>query len=216
MKVLSTESQKRLKGYDTDISRYASYLDQMIEGVSATQGRLTIPVNGGTKEIDCVSIDTIAGFPGGYAIDIVPKKPSGRYYLDFIVYVPGKEKDEFEPNGKGPERVKVKFGNDIKKAIYKIFERQKGIENLTLRPLHFKKKRWPNIEARAEALEERRKKLKKRYEENENRLWFYYTTNLNEKPAFVVHIPQDPYYAVPLLKRLIGDIQYLGSRLSNK
>jgi len=219
MGIMSIIGQRKTRTYDGNIGQYASYLDQKIEGVSATRGKLTIL---GDREMDCVSIDQIAGFPAGYAIDIVPNivpnKPNERYYLEFILYVPGKEEDKFEPNGMGAGRVKVNFGNDIRLAIYTLLMSEEVIEDLTLKPLKFEDKRRINIEAMMNILSTRREKLKTRYEENQNRLWLYYTTNLNEKPAFVVHIPYEPYEkaAVSLLERWIGNILKVGKELSNK
>lgn len=193
--------------------KYASYLNERIRGISAKDGKLVIPRSDELEEIPCVSIDNIVGLPEDYSARIVPKKPNGGYTLDFIIYTPGKEKDIFtEIIGQGAKRAKVEFGNKIRLAIYNILMGEEGMGDLTIMPWSLKLDRWGNLDK--ESLKSK-EIVESRYLDNRNKLWLYYTSHFDGKnvsPAFVVHIPQNPYQAVPLIKRWFEEMQKLGSR----
>ncbi len=194
--------------YDGNTGFYASYLRKGIGGISCNEGTLGISGNG--EKLPCVSIDNIAGLPASYGASIIPRKFNGSYCIDFVLYTPGEEKDRFTPNGEGPKRADVKFGNDTRVSIYDILRKEEVMQNLTLMSLPIKKGRWAIVNE--EEVTERREMVRDRYLNNLHNLWMYYTSSFGGKknnPSFVVHVPQDPYEAVTRIKGWLGDFKRL-------
>jgi hypothetical protein len=207
MDATDTAKTRTRRKYDLNIADYVSHLNQWIEGISAVWGHIIVSSSG--EKMDCVSIDSIASLPEDYHVDIVPKQSNKGYYLDFILYIPGKGEDKFKFNGKGPGRANVEFGNNTRKSIYDILMDEKGMEDLTFKPLQFETKRWLDIDSMADDLATRDEKLKNRYKENEDKLWLYYISNLGGEPAFIVHVPMDPYQAIPLINKWFASMKQL-------
>jgi len=194
--------------YDGNIAAYVSHVNHQIKEISALVGEIILSAKGGREE--CLSIDKLAGLPEGYHMDIVPKRPNGNYFTSLVIYVPGQEVDTFVSNGEGVGRKKVEFGNLTRKAIYDILMREDGMKDLTLAPVLIKRGRY-GIQNEAE-VQEMRVRVIERYQQNQTMLWLYYTTHFdgqNGSPAFVVHIPKDPYNVVHIIKRVVHSMQNL-------
>ncbi len=125
----------------------------------------------------------------------------------------GEEKDRFIPNNEGPKRADVKFGNDTRVSIYDILKKEEAMQNLTLMPTPIKRRRGAILNE-GEVIE-MREMVRDRYLDNLHNLWMYYTSSFggkNDNPAFVVHVPKDPYEAVTRIKGWLGDFKRLGKR----
>ncbi|HZX45118.1 MAG TPA: hypothetical protein VFF28_05545 [Candidatus Nanoarchaeia archaeon] len=149
----------------------------------------------GTIGISCLTLEQRAGDP---ILSLEPRQNHKGYQLEVIIYTDGSG-NNFLPIAGGEGRAKMEYGNDHSRSVHALLEREE-IPDLTLTPL--------GSGASAGRREEQRDRVHKRIQENGYRLYSFYTTKLNGRAAFVVHMPLDPYDAV---KKVAGWTRELAS-----
>ncbi len=196
--------------YDGYISKYADYANNHLEGLVAKKGEFPIKKTDNSVEaLDCVSIDALFGLPGEFHVDLVPRTANGNYYLDFVLYTNKIEKSKFDSIVGGNGLAKVDFGNDVATAIYDIFVKKLKIKDLTLMPIMEGDK--------DHIVSEKYGKILHRLLKYKHRLHLYSTSNIsnnnsNGMSALIVHIPQDPYQAIPLIDKWFKEIKQLSNK----
>ncbi len=181
--------------YDRDIGRYKAFINQCLDGISVKASQLVLGSNGDTRTLQSFSIDTIPGLSDDFKAELVPNGSDGDYHLDLIVYTSTKYQDEFDPIAGGQGLVKVNFGYlELACVRQALLTEYPDMIDVTTKPLV----KGEGIVA-SDAKRDTKGALRVMHETH---LYLYYDPNFNKGPAFVIHIPKDPYDSLLTLNRL--------------
>jgi len=185
----SAQSQKP----GVDVNTYLAYVQKHLVGFTAKYGSIELGVNGGRKQIPCVSIEQIPGLPEDFKLDLVPRiTTEGIPRLEVIIHGSKVGGDKYKRLGNNYRIKYTEFGNGAFATIRDtILEQIPELTDISTVPIQSE----DSHETRRNK-EDAKVELFKQYA---NVRHMYYDMNFNGGPAYVLVLPENPYEALTII-----------------